>query len=182
MAVPLLHGCLWPRPNVENPAFSSASASSAVSSLSICHLPLHPALTPSRRHQASQSWHSVLLSFSSISFSTTCAFSGVPFFFYKTALTDFQKMPLFWLSLTFLSLLSPLLPFPFLLNPWERFGTCLSPSLSLHVPFLTPTLFSVCTSLKPRFQQRPRHIDPSTWWAAVPEDHVLTQNPLIWSI
>ena len=25
-----------------------------------------------------------------------------------------------------------------------------------------PTLFSVCTSLKPRFQRRPRHIDPST--------------------
>lgn len=70
----------------------------------------------------------------------------------------------------------PLFPFPFPLNPWERFGTCLSPSLSLHVPFLTPTLFSVCTSLKPRFQQRPRHIDPSTWWAAVPEDHVLIHS------
>ena len=142
MAVPLLHGCLWPRPNVLK-----------IEPFSLLLLPpqyrFPSAVCPCTQHLLHPRLPILTISVTLIFIHLilhNCAFTGVPFFFYKTALTDFQKMPLFWLSLTFLSLLSPLFPFPFPLNPWERFGTCLSPSLSVNVPFLTP-LSSQCAHL-----------------------------------
>lgn len=103
---------------------------------------LHPGGT-----KPPQSWHSVLLSFSSISFSTTCAFfSGVPFFFYKTVLLTFKRClysDCLWLSFS----LSP--------SP-SHFPKPVGEVWHLSQPFSFcactlphPTLFSVCTSLNP---------------------------------
>ena len=161
---------------LENPACTSASASSTISSLPSATCPcaqhsLHPggAKPPSPGVQCHSRFHP--------SHPPPLLPLLVRLSLLQNGFYWLSKMPLFQLSLTFLSLLSPLFPFPFPLNPWERFGACLS---EWTLPY--PTLFSACTSPKPRFHRRPRHIDPSTWWAVVPEDHMLTQNPLIWSI
>ena len=105
---------------------------------SICHLPLCPALTPSRRRQASQSWRSVSLSFSSISSSTTSAVTGASFSFTKRLLLTFKNAfisVVFDFSFSFV----PSLPLPISPKPMGEIW-CLAQWMD---PSLPHSLFSV---------------------------------------
>ena len=162
---------------LENRAFFSASASSTIS-LSICRLPLHPAL--------------IHPSLPILTFSVTLIFIHLILHhlcLYRCAFLLLQNSS-YWLSkdafilvvFDFSFSFVPSLPLPISPKPMGEVWYLSQPFSFCECTLPHPTLFSVCTSLKPRFQHRPRHSDPSTWWAAVPENHVLTHNPLMWSV
>lgn len=168
--------------HLENPACTSASASSTVPSLpsAVCPCAQH-SLHPGGAKPPNPGVQCHCLVFIHLILHHFCCYWCV-FLLLQNGF--------YWLSKdAFILVVSdvsfsfvPSLPLPISRKPMGEVW-CLSLPFSLCEWTLPhPTVFSACTSPKPRFQRRPRHIDPSTWWAAVPEDHGLTQNPLIWSI
>lgn len=146
----------------------------AVSSLSICHLPLHPALIHPGGTKPPNLTFSVTLIFIHLILHHLCLL---------LACLSLLQNSSYWLSKDAFILIVFWLFFLLSLSSPSHFPKPVGEVWYLSQPFsfcactLSTPRSSQCNIFNPVLNLRPRHIDPSTWWAAVPEDHVLTQNP-----